>query len=435
LPRDPKDLLNTIRGMRDILPDEMALRNKVLGVIRDLFGLYGYREILTPTIEPYELYAAKSGEEIRHRMYTFTDMGGRKVVLRPEATPSISRLVARKFRSESLPIRLGYILSVFRYDEPQRGRYREFMQAGFELFGSKNMEADAEILQISNDLMRRLGFQDYTFKVGNQGLMKALMGFGGMGESAQGIVLHYIDKGQLDEAEGEISRSSSKGNLIAEKVRRLALLSKEAEGEDLLERGAEIVKDVPDAGSAISNLSEVLDLCKGIAVDRLKVDLGFARGLEYYTGTIFEVYVPGVPVAVNGGGRYDGLTGLFGYPLPAVGCAPGVDRIVLAMQEKRASGAERVPMCMVVATSPECIDLAFKAADAIRSSGTSAMLDVNRRNLNSALRYASERGIRYVVIIGTREAKENLVTLRDMMRNVQVQMPMNELPNSISQST
>lgn len=433
MPKDPKDLLNTVRGMRDILPDEMALRNKVLGVIRDLFGLYGYREILTPTIEPYELYEAKSGEEIRHRMYTFTDMGGRKVVLRPEATPSISRLVVRKFRSESLPIRLGYILSVFRYDEPQRGRYREFMQAGFELFGSKNMEADAEILQISNDLMRRLGFRDYSFKVGNQGLMKSLLSFGGIREAAQGIVLHRIDKGQYDEAEAEICTLSSKGALIAGKVRKLALLSKEAQGEDLLERGAEIVKDVPGAKAELSNLSEVLDLCRGIAVDKLKVDLGFARGLEYYTGTIFEVYVPGVPVAVNGGGRYDGLTGLFGYPLPAVGCAPGVDRIVLAMQGK-SSAEVRVPLCMVVATSPECIGLAFKAADAIRSSGTSALLDVNRRNLNSALGYASERGIRFVVIIGTREAKENLVTLRDMARNVQKQIPMKELPNSISQS-
>jgi len=433
LPRDPKELLNTVRGMRDILPDEMAMRNKVMGVIRDLFKLYGYREILTPTIEPYELYAAKSGEEIRHRMYTFTDMGGRKVVLRPEATPSISRLVVRKFRSESLPIRLGYILSVFRYDEPQRGRYREFMQAGFELFGSKNMEADAEILQISNDLMRRLDFQDYSFKVGNQGLMKALLSFGGIGESAQGIVLHHIDKGQLEEAEAEISRLSSKGTVIAKKIRQLALLSKEAEGKELLERGSEIVKDVPGAKAAFANLSEVLDLCKGIDVDKLKVDLGFVRGLEYYTGTIFEVYVPGVPVAVNGGGRYDGLTGLFGYPLPAVGCSPGVDRIVLAMQ--RPSGAVQVPLCMVVATNSEFIGQAFKAADTIRSSGASAILEVSRRSLGSALGYASERGIRFVVIIGQREAKENLVTLRDMLGNVQIQMPLSQLPNSIGSQT
>lgn len=431
-----KELLNPVRGMRDILAEEMALRNRVLDEIRNLFSLYGYKEILTPTIEPYELYAAKSGEEIKHRMYTFTDFGGRKVVLRPEATASISRLVVRKFRSESLPIRLGYVLSVFRYDEPQRGRYREFLQAGFELFGSKNVEADAEILQISNDLMRHLGFQDYSFKIGNQGLMKALLSSSGIQESSQGIILNYIDKGQLEEAESEIMKLSlnSKGPEIANKVKQLALLSKEAKGEELLERGSDIVKDVPGAKVALSSLSEVIDLCRGIAVDRLKIDLGFVRGLEYYTGTIFEVWIPGFPVAVNGGGRYDGLTGLFGYPLPAVGCAPGVDRIVLAMQGKSPSKAP-VPLCMVFATSPECIGLAFKAADALRSSGNSAVLDVNRRNLSSALRYASERGIRFVVIIGTREAKENLVTLRDMRRNVQIQIPMNELPNSISKST
>lgn len=431
-----KDLLNPIRGMRDILAEEMVLRNRVLDVIRDLFSLYGYKEILTPTIEPYELYAAKSGEEIKHRMYTFTDFGGRKVVLRPEATATISRLVVRKFRSESLPLRLGYVLSVFRYDEPQRGRYREFLQAGFELFGSHNVEADAEILQISNELMQRLGFQDYVIKIGNQGLMKALLSWGGIPEPSQGALLNFIDKGLLAEAEAEMLKlsSNSKGPEAVEKVKRLALLSREAKGGELMEGGAEVVKDVPGAKVALSSLSNVIDLCKGIALDRLNVDLGFVRGLEYYTGTIFEIWIPGFPVAVNGGGRYDGLTGLFGYPLPAVGCAPGVDRIVLAMQEK-SSAKVPVPLCMVVATSPECIGMAFKAADTLRSSGSSAVLDVNRRGLSSALKYASERGIRFVVIIGAREMKENVVTLRDMKRNVQMQMPMNELPLSLSQNT
>jgi len=431
-----KDLLNPIRGMRDILAEEMVLRNRVLDVIRDLFSLYGYKEILTPTIEPYELYAAKSGEEIKHRMYTFTDFGGRKVVLRPEATATISRLVVRKFRSESLPLRLGYVLSVFRYDEPQRGRYREFLQAGFELFGSHNVEAEAEILQISNELMQRLGFQDYVIKIGNQGLMKALLSWGGIPEPSQGALLNFIDKGLLAEAEAEILKlsSNSKGPEAVEKVKRLALLSREAKGGELMEGGAEVVKDVPGAKAALSSLSNVIDLCKGIALDRLKVDLGFVRGLEYYTGTIFEIWIPGFPVAVNGGGRYDGLTGLFGYPLPAVGCAPGVDRIVLAMQEKSSTKVP-VPLCMVVATSPECIGMAFKAADTLRSSGSSAVLDVNRRSLSSALKYASERGIRFVVIIGAREMKENVVTLRDMERNVQMQMPMNELPLSLSQNT
>ncbi|MBO3803756.1 MAG: histidine--tRNA ligase family protein, partial [Candidatus Brockarchaeota archaeon] len=298
----PKDLLNPVRGMRDVLPEEMAARNKVLGVVQELFRLYGYKQVQTPTIEPYELYAARSGEEIRHRMYAFTDLGGRRVVLRPEATATISRLVVRAFRSESLPIRLGYILPMYRYDEPQRGRYREFLQAGFELFGSKNAEADLEILQISDDLMRRLGFQRYRIKIGHQGLMKAVLSSGGIGEPEQGPILGNIDKGRIGEAEAEIARLSNPG--VLEKVRRLILLGKEAEGAEALEKVSEVVKGLPEAEKALSEFSELVGLCAKRFAGRMKVDLGFVRGLEYYTGMVFEVQVDGFPVSVNGGGRY-----------------------------------------------------------------------------------------------------------------------------------
>jgi histidyl-tRNA synthetase len=424
----PKDLLNPVRGMRDIMPEEMAIRNTVLDAVRDLFSLYCYKEVLTPTIEPYELYEARSGEEIKHRMYAFTDLGGRKVVLRPEATATISRLVVRKFRSEGLPIRLGYVLSAYRYDEPQRARYREFLQAGFELFGSRNAEADAEILRISDDLMRRLGFEDYFLKVGHQGLMKAVLSSGGIPESSHGVILGYLDKGQLEEAKAEITKLA--GQETATKAEQLVLLSKEAGQDHLVELGSGIVKSVPGAEEALADLSAVIDLCKGIGLDKIKVDLGFVRGLEYYTGTIFEVRIPGFPVSVVGGGRYDGLTGLFGYTLPAVGCAPGVDRLVVALQE-RSSGSVKPPLCMVVATSPECLQAAFKVADALRSSGAPAVLEVNRRNLGSALRFASERGIRFVAIIGAREVKDNFVTLKDLSKNVQVKMSLTELPGSV----
>jgi histidyl-tRNA synthetase len=425
-----KDLLNPVRGMRDILPEEMAVRNEVLNIVQELFKLYGYRQVQTPTIEPYELYAARSGEEIRHRMYVFTDLGGRKVVLRPEATATISRLVVRAFRSESLPIRLGYILPMYRYDEPQRGRYREFLQAGFELFGSKNIEADVEILQISNDLMRRLGFQDYYFKMGHQGLVKAVLSSGGIGESEQGSILGHIDKGRFEEAEAEILRQSNPS--IVEKVRRLILLSKEAGECKVLERASEVVEGIPGAEEALSEFSELVKLCMKRFQGKIRIDLGFVRGLEYYTGMIFEVLVPGFPVSVNGGGRYDGLTGLFGYPLPGVGCAPGLDRLVLALKGK-ALGSVPVPLCMVVTTNARCIDYALDVAETLRLSGISTILDVNRHGLKSALRYSSAKGIRFVAIVGEKEIEERRVTLRDMEMSAQTLLTLAELPDHVLQ--
>ncbi|MGQ9514781.1 MAG: histidine--tRNA ligase [Thermoproteota archaeon] len=414
--------------MRDILPEELAVRNRVQDIVQELFKLYGYRQVQTPTIEPYELYAARSGEEIRHRMYTFTDLGGRKVVLRPEATATISRLVVRAFRSESLPIRLGYILPMYRYDEPQRGRYREFLQAGFELFGSKNVEADMEIIQISDNLMKRLGFKEYSFKIGHQGLMKAVLRSGGIDESEQSIILSHIDKGRVEEAEAEIARLSKTD--IVEKVRRLILLGKEGNDEEALERGSDIVKGIPEAEKALDEFSELVELCRKRISGKMKVDLGFVRGLEYYTGMVFEVMVKGFPVSVNGGGRYDGLTGLFGYPLPGVGCAPGLDRLVLALKEK-APGYVPIPLCMVAITSPQYIDYALNVAEDLRSSGIPTLLDVNRRDLRSALRYSSGKGIRFVVMIGEKEVKENRVTLKDMKGNIQTQPTLAELPNQI----
>jgi len=146
-----------VRGMRDFLPEDLAQRRFVEAKVRDCFTSYGYEEIETPVLESFDLISAKAGDEIRHRMYAFDDLGGRKVALRPEITPSIARVVANKLRTAVKPLRLGYIANCFRYDNPQKGRYREFWQAGFELFGSSHPVADAEVIAVNNELMQAAG--------------------------------------------------------------------------------------------------------------------------------------------------------------------------------------------------------------------------------------------------------------------------------------
>ena len=143
----------TVRGMRDFLPEDLAKRRRIEDEVRRIFTLYGYGEIETPLVESFALLSAKAGEEIRHRMYEFKDLGGRRIALRPEMTASVARIVATKLRSEPKPLRLGYVSNCFRYDNPQMGRYREFWQAGYELFGSNKPEADVEILTICYDLL------------------------------------------------------------------------------------------------------------------------------------------------------------------------------------------------------------------------------------------------------------------------------------------
>ena len=153
----------TVRGMRDLLPDEAAALNRVIAKARETSTLYGYKEIITPVVEPQELLAAKSGEEIRQRMFTFKDLGDRTVALRPEFTASIARLATTSLRNEPKPLRTFSVGSVYRYDEPQRGRYREFWQADFEIIGSSKPEADAETVLLTNTLMQAVGLRNYAF--------------------------------------------------------------------------------------------------------------------------------------------------------------------------------------------------------------------------------------------------------------------------------
>src|SRR4030043_2478384 len=165
----------TVRGMRDLLPEEAETLNYVICKARETAALYGYREGVTPLVEPYELLSAKSGEEIRTRMFVFKDLGDRSVALRPEFTASVARLVATTMRTEPRPFRLFSVGSIYRYDEPQKGRYREFWQANFELMGSNKPEADAEILLSANSLLKNIGLSGYALKLGHVGVVRGLL--------------------------------------------------------------------------------------------------------------------------------------------------------------------------------------------------------------------------------------------------------------------
>ena len=168
-------MFKTVRGMRDLLPVDAERMRHVEQVSRTISKLYGYEEIITPVLESYDLLAAKTSEEIRERMYTFKDLGGRKVALRPEFTASVARLVASKLRNEPKPMRLFSAGSLYRYDEPQYGRFREFWQSNYELFGSPRPEADAEILMLTNDLLKRLELKNYRFKIGHTEILKGIL--------------------------------------------------------------------------------------------------------------------------------------------------------------------------------------------------------------------------------------------------------------------
>jgi histidyl-tRNA synthetase len=425
-------MFKTVRGMRDLLPVDAEKMRRVEQVSREVSKLYGYEEIITPVLESYDLLAAKTSEEIRERMYTFKDLGGRKVALRPEFTASVARLVASKLRNEPKPMRLFSAGSLYRYDEPQYGRFREFWQSNYELFGSPRPEADAEILMLTNDLLKSLGLKNYRFKIGHTGILKGILDQEGMDEAKQNSVRQLLDKKSWEEA-----LAIARGADVSQKC--LAALERlfETRGEDafkVLETVKETVQGYDSAVAAAGNLWEILELVKDSGVKlEVTVEAGFARGLEYYTGMIFESYVPGLDVALGGGGRYDKLIQLFGgEPIPAVGVAQGIDRIVLALKKQRVSpktGKER--SVVVISVKDESMGKALELSDALRKSGLAVEVAVMGRSVSRALADADRRGVAYAVIVGPKELEEKKVVLKDMNKGEQQTVSISDLTEAI----
>ena len=425
----------TVRGMRDFLPEEAKIMRFIEEKARKTAKLYGYREIITPVVESYELVAAKAGEEVRARMYAFEDLGGRKVALRPEFTASVARLVATTMRNEPKPLRLFCVGSLYRYDEPQKGRFREFWQSNFELMGSEKPEADAEVLLLTNTFMKAVGLRNYAFKVGHVGVLRNILSQEGIEEDAQNRIMQLMDKKQYEEALAIVKEAKVSEKCL--KTLQKLVTIKGSNTISILEEMAKLVKDYGAASDAVKNLEEILKLARESAKELdITVDAGFARGLEYYTGMIFEVYVPELDIALAGGGRYDKLVELFGgEPTPAVGVAHGIDRIMLAMQEQKITlAAEEEKKVMIIPVNESLNNEALRISEMLRSEGITVETEVMRRKVAKALEDADRRGISHVIIVGERELSQGAVVLRDMQRKEQTVVKIEELVNKIKSS-
>lgn len=409
----------TVRGMRDFLPEEASMLKFIENKARRVAELYGYKEVVTPVVESYELLAAKAGEEVRSRMFVFKDLGGRDVALRPEFTASVARLVATTLRTEPKPLRLFSFGTVYRYDEPQKGRYREFWQSNYELMGSNKPEGDAEILMLTNSLMATSGLKKYVFKVGHVGVLRGIFVQEGLEEAVQNAVMQRMDKKEYEVAL-EMVRDAGASEKCVNVLQKLVKI-KGGEIFETVEKMKAVVKGYDRAVSAVENLAAILKL---IAESECKmdviVDAGFARGLEYYTGMIFEVYVPEFDIALGGGGRYDQLIELFGgEPTPAVGVAHGIDRIMLALQMQKAEVEAREKSVMIIPVKEELKGEALKVSKLLREADVPVEVEVMGRKVTAALEDADRRGMSYAIIVGEKELKENAVAIRNLAKREQ----------------
>ena len=421
----------TVRGMRDLLPDEARIMKFIEFKARRTAELYGFKEIITPVVEPYELLAAKAGDEVRSRMFVFKDLGDRSVALRPEFTASVARLVATTMRTEPRPFRLFSVGSIYRYDEPQKGRYREFWQSNFELMGASRPEADVEIIMLTDSLMKAVGLKS-AIKIGHVGVLRGIFNQEKLAEKTQNAVMQLMDKRLYDDALKMVEDGGVSGKGLAVLQRLVELKGDKV--FDVVAKMKETVGDYEKATEATDNLNEILSLISksGNDVD-MTVDAGFARGLEYYTGMIFEICVPDLNIALGGGGRYDKLIELFGgEPTPAVGVAHGIDRIMLGMHEQKALGKiEEEKAVMIIPIQEELRTEALRIAQTLRSQNVRVEVEVMGRKMGKALEDADRRGIDYAVIVGERELKEDAVVFKKLKERQQTTVKIADLAKTV----
>lgn len=414
--------------MDDLLPEDFTTLSRIIQTVKQLFRLYGYSQIETPPVEYYEIFAAKSGEEILQHMFVFTDRHNRKLALRPEMTAPVARLVASKLSRRPLPLRLGYIADCYRLDEPQWGRRRRFYHGGFELFGSKEPLADVEILLIINDFFKNLEIAEYSFKIGHVGIHRALMNSAGIDEDKQDQILSLIDRGKIEEAK-DLARENAKNYSPLGVLDELIIMDP-APANNLAEKVLSMLDEYGEAKTAANNLLQIVKLAsKVIDQDSLIYYPGFSRGLGYYTGMIFEVYGTLADVALAGGGRYDKLVELFGgRPIPGVGAAIGITRVHQYLVDKLGLSEEvPSPDVYVAPISQNAWSYSIGVSRKLRELGIATEIEVMSRGLSDIIKTCEKRGIRFLIILGDKEMEQSQITIRDIVRREQRQYPLGEI--------
>lgn len=394
--------IQTLKGFRDFLPKESRKRDYVKNTLKKVFESYGFEPLETPMLEYDEVLTGKYGEEGEKLMYRFIDNGDRKVAMRYDQTVPTARVVAQ-YPELPKPFKRYQMQPVFRADKPQKGRYREFMQCDVDIIGADSALADAEILATVDGAYKALGFRDVTILVNDRIVFEGL----------SPLTITIVDK---------LKKIGNDG-VIEELVARNAC-NTVIEAKNLLQS---ILDQKPSA-----RLQEILSAAKdmGVSENTFVFSPTLARGLDYYTGLIFEVEIPNYTVgSVCGGGRYDNLIGMFANnKIPAIGYAVGFDRTIEAMEELQLFPAEMATAKVLVTVFDKSLEQkSVEISSRLRSNNINCELYLNDAKMEKQLKYADQKQIPYVVIIGPEEQDKNVVTIKNLQNRTQEQLTLDQL--------
>lgn len=425
------ELMNA-RGVRDFLSEESISRQKVIDTLRNIFEKYGYSPLETPAIERYDVLSAKfaGGAEILNEIFRMKDQGGRELALKYDLTVPMCKVVGMNPNIPK-PFKRYQIQPVWRDGPVKLGRYREFWQCDVDIVGTKSMLADAEVLAIANEAFSALGF-DFMIKVNNRKLLNGILDYAGIKENKMEAILSIdkLEKFGIKTVKDELETKGFEKKQI-ENV--LKVLNIKGKNKEVLEKAEKMMKN-EEGKEGVKELKELLEYC-GLMGFEIQIDISLARGLEYYTGPVYEIYLKSSKVksAVLGGGRYDKMIGMYigRGEYPATGLSFGLEPIFEALKEKKKE--ERVRTVTQVLVIPiQTLKESIKIAKTLRKLGVKTEIDLMGRGISNNLSYANSMGIPYVLFVGKREIKEKKFKLRDMKSGKEKMLKLEEIPKNIS---
>ncbi|NQE53835.1 Histidine--tRNA ligase [ANME-1 cluster archaeon GoMg3.2] len=412
------------RGTRDFMPAEMQKRRVMETKMRDIADKWGYDEIRTPSFERAELFTLKSGEGILNELYEFKDKGGRHLALRPELTAPVTRMYVNELKMAPKPIKIYYFGNCFRYEEPQKARYREFWQFGTEIIGSDRPESQAEIIALAYFIANSLGIKA-ELHVGHVGLIRDVLQTANVVGDSINQVMRLIDKGERESVIALLSEIGTRTELIDDLIYLIDLSGKET----LREARARNI--IASDSAALTELEQLLELLEYYNVD-YTLNLGIARGLDYYTGMVFEMYEAGGKLGAQnqicGGGSYR-LAALFGGDdTPSTGFAFGFDRLA-ELYSPEAEDLKSIKVVVVPIRAKEGDPKVTKEAITIATTLREffhTYMDVMGRSISAQLSYANSIPASFAVLVGKKEVEEGKVTLRNLESGEQEKLGMDE---------
>lgn len=426
-----------LKGFRDYLPETDGARQRMLRQVAAVFESFGFGPLTTPALEYAEILLGKVGDDGDKLLYRFEDNGGRDVALRYDLTVPLARVVAQH-RHLEMPFRRYQIAPVWRAEKPGRGRFREFLQCDVDIVGEASMRADAECVMVGLEVLDALGVQGPEMRVNNRKILDGLLDGLGVDEGAgRRAVMRAIDKLPKIGRDGVSAELTEQASLdTAAQERLFDFLERDVGSRaDVSALSAEL-ESSPHGQRGVAELTELLELVDGAGYGtRVRVDLSIARGLDYYTGTIYETFVLGREEygSIMSGGRYDTLLGLFlKESVPAVGISLGIDRLLTLLGDMDALDARRgVGDLFAALVDPSSQTWIQEVARALRKQGLKVEVSLKDQKIGKQLRYAERKGYRWVLLAGPEEAASGQVSLKDLETGHQRVLAPEDVPSAV----